>query len=155
MPKAKSAAVKTGHQTKEEAAARMEAEEQLRGEPAAGMDPPDYLNGDQVEIFQKVLALLLPTKILNSGDVYMVTNLAISIERKAVMDEMINEDPRLMSSSSFMASRERYEKSFLRCCSELCLSPAARAKMSLSALGSERDKSDPLMNAMKGGGSGD
>lgn len=50
-----------------------------------------------------------------------------------------------------MASRERYEKSYLRCCAELCLSPAARAKMGLMAAQGKADADDPLATAMNGG----
>ena len=82
----------------------------------------------------------------------MLTNLAISIERKECMDDMINNSPDLMASANFMASRERYEKSYLRCCAELCLSPAARAKMGLMAAQGNQDANDPLENAMNGGG---
>ena len=81
----------------------------------------------------------------------MLTNLAISIERKECMDDMINSKPELMASANFMASRERYEKSYLRCCAELCLSPAARAKMGLMAAQGKADADDPLATAMNGG----
>ena len=79
MPKAKSAAVKSGHQTKAEKAARLDAEEQLRGDAVDMMAPPEYLNERQRQIFNGVFALLKPTKILNAGDVYMLTNLAIML----------------------------------------------------------------------------
>lgn len=150
MPKAKSAAVKSGHQTKAEKNARLEAEAQLRGDSVEALEPPEYLNDRQRQIFCEVFALLKPTKILNAGDVYMLTNLAISIERKECMDGMINDKPELMASANFMASRERYEKSYLRCCAELCLSPASRAKMGLIAARGQSDADDPLMSAMKG-----
>ena len=151
MPKAKSAKVKSGHQTKSEKLARIEAEETIRGEAAETMEAPEWFNQRQRAIFYQVFDLLKPTKILNSGDVYMLTNLAVSIERKESMDGMINSDPRLMADSSFMASRERYEKSYLRCCAELCLSPAARAKMGLMAAQKKGDEEDPLIKAMGGG----
>lgn len=150
MPKAKSAKVKTGHQTKAEKAARIEAEETLLGTASVNMTPPEYFNDRQRQIFSDVLKVLLPAKILNDGDIYMVTNLAVSVERKEEMDKMINQDPSLMTLTSFMASRERYEKSYLRCCAELCLSPAARAKMSLAAVASEKEKDDPLALVMGG-----
>lgn len=111
---------------------------------------PDYLTQEQRRIFHELLAILLPTKLLNAGDVYMVTNLAVDIDRKAEMDRMVNDDPDLMLNSSFMANRERYEKSYLRCCGELCLSPAARAKMGVLAQGATGDEKDPLMGALRG-----
>lgn len=151
MPKAKSAAVKSGHQTKAEKSKRLAAEEQLRGKSVQTLVPPEYLNDRQREIFLGVLDILLPAKILNEGDIYMLTNLAIDVERKEVMDQMINDEPRLLTDSKFAAVRERYEKSYLRCCAELCLTPAARAKMGLMAAADERDKKDPLMAAMEGG----
>ena len=150
--KAKSAAVLDGHKTKAELEARMEAEKALLGEPAWGMEPPDWLTEEQRRIFRDVLAILLPTKILNGGDVYMVTNLAVDIDKKAEMDRMVNDDPELMLNSSFMANRERYEKSYLRCCGELCLSPAARAKMGVLAQGAAGDEKDPLRGALGGDG---
>ena len=67
------------------------------------------------------------------------------------MDDMINGKPELMASANFMASRERYEKSYLRCCAELCLSPASRAKMGLIAAKGKSDADDPLAAAMSGG----
>jgi P27 family predicted phage terminase small subunit len=153
--KAKSAAVLDGHRTKEELAARLEAEKRLLGDAAEEMSPPDYLTDAQRVIFRRLLEILLPTKLLNGGDVYMVANLAVDIDRKAEMDRMVNDDPGLMLNSSFMANRERYEKSYLRCCGELCLSPAARAKMGVLATAQEKDEADPLIAAMKGGGGND
>ena len=61
MPKAKSAAVKSGHQTKAEKAARLDAEEQLRGDAVDTLEPPEYLNDRQRQIFHEVFALLKPT----------------------------------------------------------------------------------------------
>lgn len=58
MPKAKSAAVKSGHQTKAEKAARLDAEEQLRGDAVDTLEPPEYLNDRQRQIFREVFALL-------------------------------------------------------------------------------------------------
>ena len=40
---------------------------------------------------------------------------------------------------------------YLRCCAELCLSPAARAKMGLMAAQGKADADDPLATAMNGG----
>lgn len=148
--KAKSSAVLDGHLTREEKDARLEAEKRLLGDAAEEMAPPGYLTPAQREIFSELLAVLLPMKLLNAGDVYMVANLAVDIDRKAEMDRMVNEDPGLMCSSAFMANRERYEKSYLRCCGELCLSPAARAKMGVLAAGRREDETDPLVSAMNG-----
>ncbi len=152
--KAKSAAVLDGHLTQEERDARIEAEKRLLGDAAEEMTPPTYLTEEQGEIFSDLLSILLPMKLLNAGDVYMVANLAVDIDRKAEMDRMVNNDPGLMLNSSFMANRERYEKSYLRCCGELCLSPAARAKMGVLAQTQKENETDPLISAMKGGGGG-
>ena len=151
MPRSKSAAVKSGHLTKAEKAARIDAEKQLRGDAVDTMEPPEYLNERQRQIFNEVFALLKETKLLNAGDVYLLANLAVSIERKEELDRILNQDIAYAGDAKMMASRDRLERSYLRCCAELCLSPASRAKMGLIAAQGKSDADDPLAAAMSGG----
>lgn len=148
---AKSTKVSARHATKAEKKAREQAEEQLRGSGEVCIKPPEYLNEEQREIFRFVLGILEPVGLLNNGDVYMLAHLAIAIEREAYIDAMINEDERKMSSNALMSAREKYDKQYLRCCTELCLSPAARAKISIAAVNAQQEKSDPLLSALGGG----
>ena len=146
---AKSVKVKTGAATKEELSIRAVVEDKLRG-PDCDMEPPEYLTNPQKEIFVFVQELLRSVDMLGRADVYMLSHLAVAIEREAMIDEMINENNELMWDMKLMSAREKYDKQFLRCCSELCLSPAARAKISITAVNAQKDKADPLMAAIGG-----
>lgn len=147
---AKSTKVNAHHATKAEKAAREEAEDRLRGDTPLTIAPPDYLTDDQKRIFADVLNLLEPIGTLNNGDVYMLTHLAVSIDREAQIDRMINDHPDWIADKDLASAREKYDKQFLRCCTELCLSPAARAKISAAAAAVKNDAKDPLMSALGG-----
>lgn len=148
---AKSSKVSSHHSTKAEKSAREDMEAKLRGHGEVCIEPPDYLNEEQRRIFCMVRDLLLPIGMLNNGDVFMLSHLAVAVEREAYIDKTLNEGEGI-GGNSIMMARDRYDKQFLRCCTELCLSPAARAKISVAAANAQKEKSDPLVAALDGGG---
>ena len=58
-----------------------------------------------------------------------------------MLDKQANDNPRLSLDKDFKSAHDMYTKQFFRCCNELCLSPQARARLSISAtLGNVKKK---------------
>jgi hypothetical protein len=65
------------------------------------------------------------------------------------MEKQINEDEELLLDSKFMSSKDKYMKDFFRICNELCLSPQARAKISIATVnGVKEGKKNPILDAL-------
>lgn len=136
-------------QTKEEIEKRIENEEKLKGN-ADMIDPPDYLNENQKDLFYFIKKELDESKLLSNLDVYILSKSVIAIDRLQYIEEKINQNPKLMLQSQFMANKKAYDADFFRCCNELSLSPQSRAKLSNINLLAEQEKEDPLMKALRG-----
>ncbi len=111
--------------------------------------PPKYLSKEQRAIFNQIRKLLKDSGILCRLDSYVLTRFSIAVDRLTYIEQEINDDPDLLRDKELMASKDKYTKDFFRCCSELCLSPQARAKMALASLNAEKDKQDPLLEVLK------
>lgn len=142
----KSAAVRVGHQTREEMDKRLSNEQKLK---SSGKNPvpPKQLTDAQKKIFRKVVKQLKEADILCSLDSEILAKYAISVDVLAQIDEQIQQDISLLGSSSFMASRKQYMSDFFRCTNELCLSPQSRAKMANMQMNAQ--KTDPLLEALR------
>lgn len=128
------------HLTKDEIESRLEEENRLKGGDEL-LKPPDYLTESQVYYFNFIIEQLKEADILGNLDVFILSHTAVCIDRMATFEKKINENPNLLLNKMFMSSKDKYSKDFYKCCTELCLSPQARAKISL--LNSE-EQSDPL-----------
>lgn len=126
---------------------RTKAEEKLRG--SKKIHPPTYLSADQKKIFRFIVKELEEANILGSLDVYVLASTAISISRLQALERKINEDPGYMFDRDLLQARDRYTKDFFRGCSELCLSPQARAKIGTLNVKSAQEDEDPLLKALK------
>lgn len=62
---------------------------------------------------------------------------------------MINGDSELLLSKELMSAKDKYTKDLYRCCSELSLSPQSRAKLANININTQKDKADPLLEALK------
>ena len=84
-------------------------------------------------------------------DTEVMINASVIIDRLHKIDETIdrNQDAMLFDKEMSML-RDRYFKQFLGICKELCLSPAARAKLGSLVLDNHNKKKDELMNALVG-----
>ena len=128
---AKSIRIKTGKISNEEIENREKTENNLKGQNDK-IRAPTYLTKKQKNIFKYIVNELNNSKILGNLDVYMLSQTAIAIDRIQTIENEINEDNELLKDSKYMATKEKYSKEFFRCCNELCLSPQARAKISIN-----------------------
>ncbi len=136
---AKSVSVSTGKISSEEKENRREMEKKLKGNSNA-IRPGKHLSKNQKKIFKNIVTELKNSKILGNLDVYILNQAAISIDRLQELDVKANEDFELSLDKDFKSAHDMYSKQFFRCCNELCLSPQARARLSISASESKEVK---------------
>lgn len=149
---AKSAKILTEcSQTKDEIQERIDNEEKLKGK-ADKVDPPDYLNNNQVDLFNYIKAELSESKLLSNLDIYILSTCVIAIDRLQKLESMLNLNNTLMFRNEFMSAKDKYTKDLYRCCNELSLSPQSRAKLANINLTAQQEKDDPLVKALKGKG---
>ena len=67
--------------------------------------------------------------VLGNLDVYVLAECSIALDRMQEIESRINQDPVQLSNDKLLQAKDRYTKSFFRCCNELCLSPQSRAKI--------------------------
>lgn len=136
------------HLTKEEKEKRQESEAQLKGR-ADNINPPDYLNKNQVNLFNYIKSELEESKLLSNLDVYILSNCVIAIDRLQLIESKINKNPNLLMQKQLMSAKEKYTKDFYRSCNELSLSPQSRAKLANINLQAKQDKADPLLRVLR------
>ena len=144
---AKSTRVKTGTITKEEEAVRTAIEDHLRGN-ISKLEPPDNLTEDQKEIFEFIVEKLADAEILSALDEYVLCSTVIAISRLRQIEKMVNDIPEYLFDSALMGARSRYQSDMWKGCSELCLSPQARAKIGSLAALAVKQKEDPLLKLL-------
>lgn len=144
----KSANVISKNLTKEEKEKRIEIEEKLKGN-SDKLIAPEYLSSSQKELFYYIKSELEESKILGNLDIYILAKCAIAIDRLQNIEETINKSPNAILNSQFMSSKDKYDKDFYRCCSELSLSPQARAKISNINKNAKDNKDDPVRKALE------
>ena len=110
--------------------------------------PPQELSDAQKKIFRRTVKMLEASGILTELDRYVLARFAIALDRLNLIEQVIDRDPTMLYDKDIMSSKDKYTKDFFRCCSELCLSPQARAKMSVAAVNAGKEKSDPLTKAL-------
>ena len=123
-----SAKVTSKHLSKAETDAKLGTEEMLKGS-ADKLRPPKYLTAEQKKIFRFIVSELTASGILGNLDVYVLTECSIALSRMQEIENRVNSDPSQLANDKLLQTKDRYTKSFFRCCNELCLSPQARAKM--------------------------
>lgn len=144
----KSVKVKTGAIASDEAAVRSSVEDKLRGE-AVKPEPPDGLTPGQKKIFQFIVDGLAAGEILGKLDVFVLESTAVAVDRLRIINGMIDEDPQLLLSTALQNNRAKYQSDLWRGCSELCLSPQARAKLGGLAAQKAKESKDPLLEILK------
>ena len=142
---AMSAKTTSKHLTKSEIDAKGGTEDKLRGS-ADKLRPPSYLTKEQKKIFRFIVGELEASGILGNLDVYVLTECSIALDRMRVIESRINQEFEQITAAALMSAKERYTKSFFRCCNELCLSPQSRAKM--GNLSSAAAEENPLIKAL-------
>jgi len=144
---AKSVKVKSGAIASDDAEIREKVEDQLKGQGAP--EPPPGLTDAQRDIFGFIVGGLTESDILGSLDVFVLESTAIAIDRLRAINKLIDSDQDLIFSTALQSSRAKYQADLWRGCSELCLSPQARAKIGGLVAQSAKEKKDPLMEALK------
>ena len=148
MPRpAKAIATKTAKISKDETEQRLQIEDQLRGK-SDKLVPPLYLTEAQVEIFNYVLTELDEAKVLGNLDLFALSQLSICVDRMQQIEREINENPGNMANSKLMSARDRYARDFMRLINEFCMSPQARAKLSISTVKPGQEKKKTLMELL-------
>lgn len=143
---AMSANVTSKHLTDDEKRIRTETEDNLKG-TADKLKPPSYLTAPQKKIYKYIVSNLKASGILGNLDVYVLTECSICIDRMQEIEKRINTSPESMTSPALLAAKDKYTKTFFRCCNELCLSPQARAKMANINVQSQKED-NPLIKAL-------
>ena len=136
-------------QTKEEIQSRIENEEKLKGK-SDNITPPDYLNDNQVDLFNYITSELEESKLLSNLDIYILSKCVIAIDRLQMIESKINKNLGLLLQSQFMSNKKNYDNDFFRCCNELSLSPQSRAKLGNINLMAQQDEEDPIKKALRG-----
>ncbi len=142
---AMSAAVTAKHLSSAEKEAKTEVETNLRGK-ADKIKPPSYMTSAQKKIFRFIVHELEESQILGNLDIYVLAECSICIDRMQSIERKINSEPEQLNNSSLMSAKDKYTKSFFRCCNELCLSPQSRAKMANINLQGKED--NPLIKLL-------
>lgn len=135
--------------SKEDKAIRVEVEETLKG-AELGRKPPQSLNERQGLIYTWLYDNLAPASILSELDIVTMTNACIIIERLEKIDKALESPDSFLMDKGLHAMRKDYFSQYLKICGELCLSPAARAKMGTLAVNAKRAKEDDLLKALGG-----
>jgi P27 family predicted phage terminase small subunit len=141
-------------QTKDEIQERVDNEEKLKGK-ADKVNPPEYLNENQVDLFNYIKNELEESKLLSNLDIYILSTCVIAIDRLQQLESMLNQNNKLMFRSEFMSAKDKYTKDLYRCSNELSLSPQSRAKLANINLQANENKKDPLMQVINGSGKGE
>ena len=106
---------------------RKTAEEALKGNE---ITIPKDITNNQKNICKHIIGELEKSGILCSLDEYVLEQCAVAVDCLHKINQLINsEDESLMFSKDVLTAKEKYEKTFFRCCDELCLSPQSRAKI--------------------------
>lgn len=142
---AMSAKTTAKHLTKSEIDAKLGTEEKLKGKTDK-LRPPKYLTTAQKKIFKFIVRELEGAEILGNLDVYVLTECSIALDRMQEIESRINQEPHNILNDKLLQSKDRYIKSFFRCCNELCLSPQSRAKM--GNLNLQAKEENPLINVL-------
>ena len=133
------------HLTKQEKAERLAKENQLRGRPL-DQAVPEELTEAEAAAYIWLQTVLEPADILGEPDRETVKLTAIAIARLEMIDDMIRKDPELLTDKNINAIRKKYIEQYFSLCGELCLSPAARCK--ISELARNKKLEDPLINLL-------
>lgn len=148
---AKPVAVNYKKMSKTEKEIRENVEKNLTGSTNK-LRPSSYLTTNQKKIFKYILNELRIVGTVGNLDVYILNQTAVTLDRLIETEKFLNEHPAEIHKSSVINNRSKLMNDFFKCCAELCLSPAARAKMGMLVLTNIKDHEDTLISALKEGG---
>lgn len=146
---AKSVYAKCGNDSKDLIESRKDVEDSLRGDVMSIASPPDYISDIAKSYYDKLFDMLKDSKIIGALDGPLLTETAnvmahLSIDNKR-MDEAYSNNLDDKTLSLIRSRISNLQRSFFRCCNELCLSPQARSKLSI-ALTAEAENSNSWLD---------
>lgn len=145
----KSVETMSKHLTKDEIRIRSENQNKLKGN-SDNIIPSQELNENQLFLFDFIKDELRESGILSNLDTFILTKCVISIDRLQYIEKIINNKPQAILNKDLMSAKDKYDKDFYRCCSELSLSPQSRAKIANINKEAIDKEEDPVIRALKG-----
>ena len=147
MPRpAKPVKTSVKHNTKKDIETRIAVEDKLANDKMVAV-PPDDWSVERKAIFKWLYEQLEPTGVLCGLDKPTFFQACVIIDRLNELDKMI--DSVGVADKELRICRSDYFKQYLNICSELCLSPAARAKMG-TLVANQSKEADPLLSVLGG-----
>ena len=148
MPRpAKPVKTSVKHNTKKDIETRIAVEDKLANDKLVAV-PRDDWSVERKAIFKWLYEQLEPTGVLCGLDKPTFFQACVIIDRLNELDKMI--DSVGVADKELRICRSDYFKQYLNICSELCLSPAARAKMGTLVANQLTKEEDPLLSALGG-----
>ena len=136
-----------GANTKREIQTRIAVEDKLAGVGISSVPPLDFSENRAI-IYKWLYEALEPSGVLSILDSATFKQACVIIDRLNELDAMIDELG--VANKELRMARSDYFNQYLKVCAELCLSPAARAKMGTLVANKVKDE-DPLLSALGGG----
>lgn len=144
--------------TKEEKARREEQETKLKGNDNLVYNvPPCLYSQEEQDTYAFLVEELKASKILNNLDIELLITCTDSIINMRKARDLIKRQGLVVVKENGTPVRnpattiyKDYNAIYNKCCMELGLSPSARSKLSFINANAEREKADPLLNALKG-----
>lgn len=144
---AKPVGMTDGHRTKKEISERTAAENTLKGK---AVSVPQGLTGSQKKICRHIIAELKASEILCSLDKYVLEQCCVAADCLHKINEIMNCNEDAMFDKSLLVAKKEHERTFFRCCSELCLSPQARAKIAAANAAAKDDSLNAIKEILAG-----
>lgn len=141
---AKNVDLSKAHMSKSEKTKRKNLENQLKGN-SDNIKPVVYLNQNQQKLFYELIKELKGSGILSNLDVYILSACAISLDRIAFSENILNKNH---FNKEALKIQEQYMKQFLRLCGELGLSPQSRSKISSLAETEANKNKNPVIQIL-------
>lgn len=151
-----------GEYTKQAKKEREKAEKEIDGEVGKNKikTPPKNLTRNGKAIYRALVEDLEKSGInINNLDVYMLELLANSIDNMRMAQDRLNKEGTIIEYTNkggntnliqnpALGAYLKYYKIFKDCCSDLGLSPSARAKLALLKVNNDKEKDDPLLRIL-------
>lgn len=152
MANIKPIALQTKHSGKEEIQKRIEAEEKLKGNTTIEITPPSNLSTNGKKIYKNIIQIL-PDGFLNGGDIYVVNIIAEALDKLQECQKEIKKNGLFIegNENKAVATYKKYVDIFNTFSTKIGLSPRDRASLSILNINSETEKSDELLQVLRGG----
>lgn len=158
----KPASLKQGNsETKAELKERAKMEERLMGDTDKLYHVPDYLNSDAQLYYEFMVKELEVSEILSNLDIPLLEQTADCLSRLKECDIMLNKEGMVQKVTSTVGEevikthpivdvKHKYLNQFRALCTQLGLSPAARAGLAGLKIEQQTEDNDPLLKILRG-----